>query len=70
MMKPLPRLLRILGTAALLMGLLWVGQGLGYIKWPAESFMIDVRPWAWRGAALATAGVVMLVASVRLGRRH
>lgn len=66
----LPRLLRIFGMAFLLMGLLWLGQGLGYIKWPAESFMIDVRPWAYRGAGLALAGVVMLVLSVRLGRRH
>ncbi|MGK2909310.1 MAG: hypothetical protein ACSLE1_05875 [Sphingobium sp.] len=70
MNKPLPRLLRILGTAALLMGLLWVGQGLGYIKWPADSFMIDVHQWAWRGAALVIAGVVMLALSVRLSRRH
>ena len=65
----LPRMLRIFGTAALLMGLLWIGQGLGFIKWPAESFMIDVRPWAWRGAALALLGIVLLALSVRLGRR-
>jgi hypothetical protein len=70
MNKSLPRLLRILGTAALLMGVLWIGQGLGLIKWPASSFMIDVRPWAWRGAALAVAGIVMLILSVRLGRRR
>lgn len=69
MNKVLPRLLRIFGTAALLMGLLWVGQGLGFIKWPAESFMIDVRPWAWRGAALSVAGIAMLVLSVRFSRR-
>lgn len=70
MNKLASRLLRIFGTAALLMGMLWIGQGLGIIKWPASSFMIDVRPWAWRGAALAVAGVVMLTLSVRLSRRH
>ncbi|RVT43239.1 hypothetical protein [Sphingobium algorifonticola] len=69
-MKPtiLPRLLRVFGMAFLLMGLLWVGQGTGYVKWPAESFMIDMRPWAWRGAGLAGLGAAMLALSARLGR--
>ena len=50
----------ILGIAAIVMGLLWVGQGLGLVPWPETSFMIDQRPWAWRGAALAGVGVVLL----------
>ena len=57
--------LLILGVVALLMGLLWVGQGLGYIHWPASSFMLDRRPWAWRGAGLAVVGVVLLIAARR-----
>jgi hypothetical protein len=52
---------RIIGLIALLMGLLWIGQGTGLIKWPASSFMIDVRPWAIRGAALAVIGVGLLL---------
>jgi len=56
---------RIVGIIALLMGLLWVGQGTGVIKWPASSFMIDVRPWALRGAALAVFGVALLLWSRR-----
>jgi hypothetical protein len=56
---------RIVGVIALLMGLLWVGQGLGVIKWPASSFMIDVRPWAIRGAALAVIGILLLLWSRR-----
>lgn len=55
----------IIGVLALMMGLLWVGQGLGYIHWPASSFMIDQRPWAVRGAALAIAGVLLLIVSRR-----
>jgi hypothetical protein len=51
---------RIIGVIALLMGLLWIGQGLGVVKWPASSFMIDVRPWAIRGAALALVGVLLI----------
>jgi hypothetical protein len=53
-------LLQILGLAAVLMGLLWIGQGTGLIQWPASSFMLDQRPWAMRGAILAAIGVVLL----------
>ncbi len=49
-----------LGVLMLLMGLLWIGQGLGWVKWPASSFMIDMRPWAWRGALLAGLGALLL----------
>lgn len=52
--------LNILGLAAIVMGLLWIGQGLGLVSWPETSFMIDQRPWAWRGAALAGVGAVLL----------
>ncbi len=57
--------LLIVGIAALLMGLLWIGQGLGYIHWPASSFMLDQRPWALRGVILAVVGVVMIALSRR-----
>ena len=50
----------IVGALALLMGLLWIGQGLGIVRWPASSFMIDMRPWALRGAVLAIVGVAMI----------
>ena len=53
--------LMIAGVVALLMGLLWIGQGLGYIQWPASSFMLDQRPWALRGAILAAIGLGLLV---------
>ena len=53
----------ILGIAAVLMGLLWVGQGAGLIHWPASSFMLDQRPWVARGAVLAVVGLVLIVVS-------
>ena len=59
-------ILAIIGVLALLIGLLWIGQGLGYIHWPASSFMLDQRPWALRGAILAIFGIVILV----VGRRR
>ena len=55
----------IVGIAALLMGLLWIGQGAGLIHWPASSFMIDQRPWIARGAILAVVGLMLIVWRVR-----
>lgn len=57
--------LQIVGTAALLVGLLWIGQGTGTVHWPASSFMIDQRPWALRGALLALVGAASLLLSRR-----
>lgn len=53
-------LLLIAGIAALLMGLLWIGQGTGVVQWPASSFMLDQTPWALRGAALAAFGIALI----------
>ena len=58
-------LLLILGVAMALMGLLWIGQGLGVVRWPASSFMLDQRPWADRGAVLAVAGLVLVLVARR-----
>lgn len=58
-------LLLIAGIAALVMGLLWIGQGTGVIHWPASSFMLDQRPWALRGAALAVFGIALIIVSRR-----
>jgi hypothetical protein len=60
--------LTIVGVAAILMGLLWIGQGLGLVDWPKSSFMIDQRPWALRGGVLAVLGVVALVFAGRQRR--
>lgn len=53
-------LLLVIGMLALLMGLLWVGQGLNIIRWPASSFMLGVAQWSWRGALLAGVGAAMI----------
>lgn len=58
--------LQIVGLAALLVGTLWIGQGMGAVRWPASSFMIDQRPWALRGAVLVLIGALLLWRS----RRH
>lgn len=58
-------ILRIIGIAALLMGLLWMGQGAGIIMWPASSFMLAQREWILWGGLLALAGGGMLVLAQR-----
>jgi uncharacterized membrane protein len=53
-------LLSVLGVLMILMGGLWIGQGLNVIKWPETSFMIGVPQWSWNGSILALAGAVVL----------
>jgi uncharacterized membrane protein len=61
-------LLLIVGVAALAMGLLWIGQGLGYIRWPASSFMIGDQTWSARGSILAVGGLLLILAGRRRRR--
>ena len=58
-------LLLLIGIIALLAGLQFVGQGSGYIPWPAESFMISQTKWIYYGAAIAAVGVLLII----VGRR-
>jgi hypothetical protein len=60
--------LTIIGIAALLMGLLWIGQGTGYVRWPESSFMIDASEWSTRGLMLAIAGAAMILIARRVTR--
>ena len=57
----------IAGILLLAFGALFLLQGMGVIRWPAESFMIDNRVWITRGAILAAVGAVLIVLS-RIGR--
>ena len=55
----------IVGVLVLLTGLVWVGQGLGYIK---GSFMTGDMKWFWIGCVLVAAGLVLGVGSWRARR--
>jgi hypothetical protein len=50
----------ILGVLAVLIGLLWIGQGSGYLPWPQSSFMISQMQWAYYGAALVVVGLILI----------
>ncbi|QNE33084.1 hypothetical protein F1C10_14930 [Sphingomonas sp. NBWT7] len=55
-----------LGALLFLLGMLWVGQGLGYVQWPRSSFMLDQRVWADRGAITAAIGLILILVARRL----
>ena len=50
----------VFGSLAVLIGLLWIGQGTGYVNWPQSSFMIGRMQWAYYGAALAAVGLILI----------
>ena len=52
--------LLILGVFALLMGLLWIGQGFGLVMWPSSSFMLEQKIWALWGSILAAIGALLI----------
>jgi hypothetical protein len=50
----------IIGVLALLMGLLWIGQGFGLVMWPSSSFMLEQKIWALWGSVLAAIGALII----------
>jgi hypothetical protein len=54
------RSLSIVGFLALAIGLLWIGQGTGTIRWPSSSFMINELQWAGYGALLGAIGLILI----------
>ena len=50
----------IIGVLAVLMGLLWIGQGAGLVR-IIPSFMIDQQIWIMWGVLLASVGAGILL---------
>ncbi|OHD05682.1 hypothetical protein [Sphingopyxis sp. RIFCSPHIGHO2_12_FULL_65_19] len=59
-MAALKGILAIVGIAAILVGGLWVLQGLDIVRWPASSFMLGDTTWTRNGVILAIVGVVLV----------
>jgi hypothetical protein len=58
--------LLVIGILAILIGVIWIGQGTGYFPYPASSFMINAMPWAYWGAVLAVVGLIAVAVSRRM----
>jgi len=58
-------LLTVIGLVLLIMGLVFMGQGSGHFPYPAESFMIGQTRWVYYGAAIAVAGLIVIVVARR-----
>jgi hypothetical protein len=52
--------LLIAGSALILVGAVWIGQGTGYFPHPASSFMIDDSRWAYSGGVTLVLGFLLL----------
>lgn len=65
-MGALKGVMTIVGVAMVVMGGLWVLQGLGLVRWPSDSFMLGDILWTRNGAILAAVGLLLIV----LGRRR
>jgi hypothetical protein len=52
----------VLGVLLILIGLVWIGQGLGYVK---GSFMTGAILWAWIGAGTALVGAALISVAFR-----
>jgi hypothetical protein len=59
--------LAVLGVLLILIGLVWIGQGLGFVK---GSFMTGAMLWAWIGAGTALAGAALVSVVARLQLRR
>jgi hypothetical protein len=57
--------LTVIGFFLLAMGLLWMGQGAGIIRWPAESFMISQSQWIYYGGGTVLVGLIIAIVGAR-----
>ena len=58
-------LLLFFGMLVCAAGIFFAGQGVGYINWPANSFMISNIRWIYYGGAIAVVGILLVVIALR-----
>ena len=52
--------LLIAGSALIIVGAVWIGQGTGYFPYPASSLKIDDSRWAYSGGVTLVLGLLLL----------
>ena len=57
----------VIGVLLILVGLVWIGQGLGFLK---GSVMTGNIMWTWIGIVVAIIGAALAVFAVRRPARH
>jgi hypothetical protein len=57
----------VAGILLMLVGAVWIGQGLGLLR--GTSFMVDDLRWAVIGSALYAAGVILVLVARRRAMR-
>ncbi|WP_227340384.1 MULTISPECIES: hypothetical protein [Sphingopyxis] len=60
MMGVVKGLMAVVGIAAIMMGALWILQGLDIVRWPSSSFMLGDLTWTRNGTVLALIGVALV----------
>jgi hypothetical protein len=50
-------LMLAVGVLATLLGLLWIGQGLGWVHFPANGMMVGNTHWVYIGAIVVIIGI-------------
>jgi len=59
-------ILSSLGILLTVVGLFFLAQGRGWVRWPADSFMIGSQQWITNGSIMAAVGLLMVFVSRRL----
>lgn len=65
-MRIVRRVVMIVGAILAFVGLFWLGQGMGFIRWPTSSFMIDQYLWVVIGSVVAALGFLLVLIARRL----
>ena len=60
----------VIGVITTVVGLVWLGQGIGYIPSTDTPRIMPLHPWTYGGIALALLGLGMIGMSRLIGRRR
>ena len=69
-MPALRAALLVIGIVMTLIGIVWMGQGLGYIPSTDTPRIMPLHPWTYGGIALGLAGLATIALSRQIGKRR